>query len=45
MLLGTLLTLSVLGALMIRNVPGLALCVVLLTQRFRPASADLASQK
>ncbi len=38
MLLGTLLRLSVLGALMVRNVPGLALCVALLTQRFHPGS-------
>ncbi len=38
MLPGTLLTLSVLGALMVRNVPGLALCVALLTQRFRSGS-------
>lgn len=40
---GSILTLSVLGALMFCNVPGLALYVVQLAQRYRPGNVDIAS--
>lgn len=42
-IIGSILTLSVLGALMFCNVPGLALYVVQLAQRHRPGTVDIAS--
>ena len=42
-MLGSILTLGVLGALMFCNVPGLALYVVQLAQRHRPGNVDIAS--
>jgi MFS transporter, DHA1 family, inner membrane transport protein len=42
-MLGSVLTLGVLGALMFCNVPGLALYVVQLAQRHRPGIVDIAS--
>lgn len=42
-LVGSILTLGVLGALMFCNVPGLALYVVQLANRYRPQSIDVAS--
>ncbi|PPU98998.1 MFS transporter [Xanthomonas hyacinthi] len=42
-IIGSILTLSVLGALMFCNVPGLALYVVQLAQRHRPGNVDIAS--
>ncbi|HFH3813208.1 MFS transporter [Pseudomonas aeruginosa] len=42
-MLGSVLTLGVLGALMFCNVPGLALYVVQLAQRHRPGTVDIAS--
>jgi len=42
-MLGSVLTLGVLGALMFCNVPGLALYVVQLAQRHRPGNVDIAS--
>lgn len=41
--IGSILTLGVLGALMFCNVPGLALYVVQLATRYRPANVDIAS--
>ncbi len=41
--IGSILTLGVLGALMFCNVPGLALYVVQLAQRHRPGNVDIAS--
>lgn len=41
--IGSILTLGVLGGLMFCNVPGLALYVVQLAQRHRPAHVDIAS--
>ncbi|WP_236712072.1 MFS transporter [Pseudomonas sp. EpS/L25] len=40
---GAALTLAILGALMFCNVPGLALYVVQLAQRYRPGGVDVAS--
>lgn len=42
-MIGSILTLGVLGALMFCNIPGLALYVVQLTMRYRPGSVDIAS--
>ncbi|SEQ77173.1 Predicted arabinose efflux permease, MFS family [Pseudomonas cuatrocienegasensis] len=42
-MLGSILTLGVLGALMFCNVPGLALYVVQLAARYQPGNVDIAS--
>ncbi|EPL3671142.1 inner membrane transport protein YdhP [Roseomonas sp. TAS13] len=42
-MIGSILTLGVLGALMFCNVPGLALYVVQLAMRHRPGNVDIAS--
>ncbi|WP_320203153.1 MFS transporter [Agrobacterium rosae] len=42
-MIGSILTLGVLGALMFCNVPGLALYVVQLALRYRPGNVDIAS--
>ncbi|MCI4591198.1 MFS transporter [Sphingobium sp. BYY-5] len=42
-MIGSILTLGVLGALMFCNIPGLALYVVQLAMRYRPGSVDIAS--
>lgn len=42
-MIGSILTLGVLGGLMFCNVPGLALYVVQLAQRHRPGNVDIAS--
>lgn len=42
-MIGSILTLGVLGALMFCNVPGLALHVVQLANRYRPGNVDIAS--
>lgn len=42
-MVGSILTLGVLGGLMFCNVPGLALYVVQLAQRHRPGNVDIAS--
>lgn len=42
-MIGSILTLGVLGGLMFCNVPGLALYVVQLAMRYRPGNVDIAS--